>query len=74
MWSYGPTVQRAQAGNELERIRWGRTNADIAAELYVEPSTVKTHVAHALAKLGLPDRVAAVIYAYETGLLTPGKS
>jgi DNA-binding NarL/FixJ family response regulator len=50
----------------------GRTNAEIAAELYVEPSTVKTHVAHALAKLGLPDRVAAVIYAYETGLLSPG--
>jgi DNA-binding NarL/FixJ family response regulator len=50
----------------------GRTNAEIAGELFVEPSTVKTHVAHALAKLGLPDRVAAVIYAYESGLLTPG--
>jgi DNA-binding NarL/FixJ family response regulator len=50
----------------------GRTNAEIAVELYVEPSTVKTHVAHALSKLGLPDRVAAVIYAYESGLLTPG--
>ena len=50
----------------------GRTNAEIAVELYVEPSTVKTHVAHALSKLGLPDRVAAVIYAYESGLLAPG--
>ena len=50
----------------------GRSNADIAAELYVEPSTVKTHVAHALTKLGLSDRVAAVIYAYESGLLAPG--
>jgi DNA-binding NarL/FixJ family response regulator len=50
----------------------GRTNAEIAAALYVEPSTVKTHVAHALAKLALPSRVAAVVYAYETGLLTPG--
>lgn len=50
----------------------GRSNAEIAAELYIEPSTVKTHVAHALRKLGLPDRVAAVIYAYEHGLLTPG--
>jgi DNA-binding NarL/FixJ family response regulator len=50
----------------------GRSNADIAAELYVEPSTVKTHVAHALGKLGLSDRVAAVIYAYESGLLAPG--
>jgi DNA-binding NarL/FixJ family response regulator len=50
----------------------GRSNADIAAELYVEPSTVKTHVAHALGKLGLSDRVAAVLYAYESGLLAPG--
>jgi DNA-binding NarL/FixJ family response regulator len=51
----------------------GRTNVEIAQALYVEPSTVKTHVAHALAKLGLRDRVAAVIYAYEHGLLTPGE-
>jgi DNA-binding NarL/FixJ family response regulator len=50
----------------------GRTNAEIAQALYVEPSTVKTHVAHALAKLGLRDRVAAVIYAYEHGLLARG--
>jgi DNA-binding NarL/FixJ family response regulator len=50
----------------------GRSNTEIAADLYIEPSTVKTHVAHALNKLGLPDRVAAVIYAYETGLLTRG--
>ena len=52
----------------------GKSNTDIAAELYVEPSTVKTHVAHALDKLGLHDRVAAVIYAYERGLVTPGTS
>jgi DNA-binding NarL/FixJ family response regulator len=50
----------------------GRTNAEIAQALHVEPSTVKTHVAHALAKLGLRDRVAAVIFAYEHGLLAPG--
>ena len=50
----------------------GKSNADIASALYVEPSTVKTHVAHALTKLGLPDRVAAVIYAYERGLVVPG--
>jgi DNA-binding NarL/FixJ family response regulator len=50
----------------------GRSNTQIAADLYVEPSTVKTHVAHALAKLDLSDRVAAVIYAYEHGLITPG--
>lgn len=51
----------------------GRSNAQIAEALYVEASTVKTHVAHALAKLRLPDRVAAVVYAYEHGLVTPGQ-
>lgn len=56
----------------FELLIRGRTNAEIAAELYVEPSTVKTHAGHALAKLGLRDRTAAVIYAYERGLLTPG--
>lgn len=47
----------------------GRTNAEIAAELFIEPSTVKTHVAHALDKLALRDRPAAIIYAYEHGLV-----
>jgi DNA-binding NarL/FixJ family response regulator len=56
----------------FELLIRGRSNAEIAAELYVEPSTVKTHVAHALRKLDLPDRVSAVIYAYERGLLRPG--
>lgn len=46
----------------------GRSNAEIAEELYVESTTVKTHVANALRKLGLRDRTAAVIYAYERGL------
>lgn len=66
----GPHDQLTQRETEvLTALASGGSNAEIGRQLFLSEATVKTHVKHLLAKLGLRDRVQAVIYAYEHGLV-----
>ncbi len=70
----GPPAMAELTAREREvlaEIGSGLSNTEIAELLHISEATVKTHVGHVMAKLGLRDRIQVVVYAYESGLITP---
>jgi DNA-binding NarL/FixJ family response regulator len=57
----------------LQLLATGKSSSELAAHLFVGEGTIKTHVSNLLTKLGLRDRMQAVIFAYESGVIEPGQ-
>lgn len=57
----------------MRLLATGKSNSELAEHLFVGEGTIKTHVSNLLTKLGLRDRMQAVIFAYESGLIEPGR-
>lgn len=70
----GPAVEALtpRERDVLQLVARGRSNSEVAAELYISEVTVKTHLGHILTKLGLRDRPAAIVWAFDHGLVAPG--